>query len=123
MGELLHRHAIRYTIINGSLSLLERLKVLRDFRSPIGTNILLMTLGTGAVGWAVFHTGHTESFYRSLIGYRLNLAIASRIYLLEPQWNPSIESQAIGRALRLGQTDHVVIIRYIMRNTVEEVRD
>jgi SNF2 family DNA or RNA helicase len=59
-----------------------------------------MTLGTGAVG--------------------LNLAVASRIYLLEPQWNPSIELQAIGRALRLGQTDQVTIVRYIMKNTVEE---
>ena len=53
--------------------------------------------------------------------FRLNLAVARRIYLLEPQWNPSIESQAIGRALRLGQTDQVVIVRYIMKGTVEEV--
>lgn len=52
---------------------------------------------------------------------RLNLAIASRIYLLEPQWNPSIESQAIGRALRLGRTTPVVVFRYIMAGTVEEV--
>jgi SWI/SNF-related matrix-associated actin-dependent regulator of chromatin subfamily A3 len=59
-----------------------------------------MTLGTGAVG--------------------LNLAVATRIYLLEPQWNPSIESQAIGRALRLGQTEQVRITRYIMADTVEE---
>ncbi|KAK7999486.1 hypothetical protein PG990_012086 [Apiospora arundinis] len=51
---------------------------------------------------------------------RLNLAVASRIYLLEPQWNPSIESQAIGRALRIGQTAQVVIIRYIMKKTIEE---
>jgi SNF2 family DNA or RNA helicase len=52
---------------------------------------------------------------------RLNLAVAKRIYLLEPQWNPSIESQAVGRALRIGQTKHVVIIRYTTINTVEEV--
>jgi SNF2 family DNA or RNA helicase len=51
----------------------------------------------------------------------LNLAVASRIYLLEPQWNPAIELQAIGRALRLGQTDQVTIVRYIMMNTVEDV--
>ena len=51
----------------------------------------------------------------------LNLAVATRIYLLEPQWNPSIESQAIGRALRLGQTEQVRITRYITANTVEEV--
>lgn len=54
-------------------------------------------------------------------GKSLNLAVASRIYLLEPQWNPSIEFQAIGRALRLGQAGQVVIVRYIMMHTVEEV--
>lgn len=52
---------------------------------------------------------------------RLNLAVASRIYLLEPQWNPSLEQQAFGRAQRLGQTERVTIIRYIMRDTVEDV--
>lgn len=100
MGELLSCHGIRFDMIDGSLPLTERLKVLKDFRSPSGANILLMTLGTGAVG--------------------LNLAVASRIYLVEPQWNPSIESQAIGRAFRLGQTAQVVITRYIMKDTVEE---
>ena len=53
---------------------------------------------------------------------RLNLAVASRIYLLEPQWNPSVELQAIGRSLRLGQTEQVTIVRYIVRDTIEDVR-
>ncbi|ETS77388.1 hypothetical protein PFICI_11262 [Pestalotiopsis fici W106-1] len=100
VSQLFTTHGIRHEIIDGSVSLGKRLGVLKNFRSPSGANILLMTLGTGAVG--------------------LNLAVASRIYLLEPQWNPSIESQAIGRALRLGQTDQVIIIRYIMKNTIEE---
>ncbi|EON69661.1 hypothetical protein W97_08942 [Coniosporium apollinis CBS 100218] len=59
-----------------------------------------MTLGTGAVG--------------------LTLTVASRIHIVEPQWNPSIESQAIGRALRLGQEKQVTVVRYIMKNTVEQ---
>ncbi|KAG2413393.1 hypothetical protein HFD88_002582 [Aspergillus terreus] len=100
-GELLRHHGIRLDMIEGSLPLTERIKVLNNFRDVNGPNVLLMTLGTGAVG--------------------LNLAIASRIYLLEPQWNPSIESQAIGRALRLGRTTPVVVFRYIMAGTVEEV--
>ncbi|RYP46657.1 hypothetical protein DL768_007170 [Monosporascus sp. mg162] len=50
----------------------------------------------------------------------LNLAVASRIYLLEPQWNPSVEQQAFGRALRLGQTEQVIITRYVMQDTVED---
>ncbi|KAK2605749.1 hypothetical protein N8I77_008564 [Diaporthe amygdali] len=50
----------------------------------------------------------------------LNLAVASRIYLLEPQWNPQLEQQAFGRAQRLGQTEQVTIIRYVMKDTVED---
>ena len=51
----------------------------------------------------------------------LNLTAANRVYLLEPQWNPAIEAQAIGRALRLGQKRTVTIIRYVMEKTIEEV--
>lgn len=53
---------------------------------------------------------------------RLNLTAASRIHLVEPQWNPSVESQAIGRAVRLGQQRNVTVMRYIVKDTIEEVR-
>lgn len=52
---------------------------------------------------------------------RLNLTAASRIHLVEPQWNPSVESQAIGRVVRLGQQRNVTVLRYIVKDTVEEV--
>ncbi|KAF9768233.1 hypothetical protein IL306_014490 [Fusarium sp. DS 682] len=38
---------------------------------------------------------------------------------MEPQWNPSVESQAIGRVARLGQNKEVTIVHYIVRGTVE----
>lgn len=100
VSTLLSHHSIEYRIIHGSRTLAERTKALKEFQSKNGPSILLMTLGTGAVG--------------------LNLAVASRIYLLEPQWNPSIEEQAIGRALRLGQESQVVVVRYITAKTVEQ---
>jgi SWI/SNF-related matrix-associated actin-dependent regulator of chromatin subfamily A3 len=53
--------------------------------------------------------------------FRLNITAASRIHIVEPQWNPAVESQAIGRSARLGQQNHVKIVRYVMKNTVEEV--
>lgn len=62
--------------------------------------MLLMTLGTGAVGLN-------------------NLCVTNRVHILEPQWNPSVEHQAIGRVVRLGQTKPVQVIRYTMRKTVE----
>jgi hypothetical protein len=33
-----------------------------------------------------------------------------------------VESQAIGRVNRLGQTRNVRVVRYVMKGTVEEVR-
>ncbi|EPE30717.1 P-loop containing nucleoside triphosphate hydrolase [Glarea lozoyensis ATCC 20868] len=50
----------------------------------------------------------------------LNITIASRIHILEPQWNPAVERQAIGRILRLGQDKRITVIRYITNSTVEE---
>jgi len=52
---------------------------------------------------------------------RLNITAASRIHILEPQWNPSLERQAIGRAVRLGQTKGVKVVRYITAASIEEV--
>jgi SWI/SNF-related matrix-associated actin-dependent regulator of chromatin subfamily A3 len=40
---------------------------------------------------------------------------------MEPQWNPSLERQAIGRAVRLGQTKEVKVVRYITAVSIEEV--
>lgn len=53
---------------------------------------------------------------------RLNdLTVAHRVHILEPQWNPSVESQAIGRVVRLGQMRPVQVIRYVVRSTIERV--
>ena len=52
---------------------------------------------------------------------RLNLTAANRVFLVEPQWNPSVENQAIARAIRLRQRDKVLVTRYIINETVEEV--
>lgn len=42
------------------------------------------------------------------------------MHLIEPQWNPAVEAQAIGRAMRLGQERQVTVVRYIIRNSIEE---
>ena len=53
-------------------------------------------------------------------GLGLNLTAAKDVYLLEPWWNPAVESQAIDRAHRIGQTRQVFAYRIIARDTVEE---
>ncbi|KAI9148085.1 DNA repair protein RAD5B [Paramyrothecium foliicola] len=87
--------------VDGQIRPSQRKKVLAQFRDEPSMRILLMTVGTGSVG--------------------LNdLSVASRLHILEPQWNPSVESQAIGRVFRLGQKQQVCVIRYIMESTLEE---
>lgn len=53
-------------------------------------------------------------------GYGLNLTAADHVLLLDPWWNPAVESQAIDRAHRIGQQRVVTASRLIMKGTVEE---
>jgi SNF2 family DNA or RNA helicase len=40
--------------------------------------------------------------------------------LYDPWWNPAVESQAIDRTHRIGQTSSVIAYRLLMRESVEE---
>ena len=51
----------------------------------------------------------------------MDLTAASRVHLLEPQWNPMAEEQALDRVYRLGQTREVIAVRYIVKDSIEEV--
>jgi superfamily II DNA or RNA helicase len=53
-------------------------------------------------------------------GVGLNLTAAQYVFLLDPWWNPAVESQAIDRAHRIGQTKQVFAYRLIAKDTVEE---
>ena len=53
-------------------------------------------------------------------GLGLNLTAAEYVFLLDPWWNPAVEAQAIDRAHRIGQTQHVFAYRLIAADTVEE---
>ena len=51
----------------------------------------------------------------------LNLTSANRVFIVEPQWNPSVENQAIARANRLGQSQQVEVVKYVTKGTIEQV--
>ncbi|MBX3452042.1 MAG: DEAD/DEAH box helicase family protein [Planctomycetaceae bacterium] len=53
-------------------------------------------------------------------GLGLNLTAADYVFILDPWWNPAVETQAIDRAHRVGQTRPVFAYRLIARHTVEE---
>ncbi|KAJ4988673.1 DNA repair and recombination protein rad5c [Stagonosporopsis vannaccii] len=86
--------------IDGDCPTSKREKILEEFERSADLHVLIMTTGTGAVG--------------------LNLAVANRVFIVEPQWNPSVENQAIARALRLGQKQAVLVTRYVVDRSVEQ---
>ncbi|KAI1130798.1 SNF2 family N-terminal domain-containing protein [Nemania abortiva] len=88
--------------VDGTIHPSRRREVLVAFQEDPSIRVLLMTIGTGAVGLN-------------------NLSVENRVHILEPQWNPAIEDQAIGRVARLGQTQKVTVVRYVVKNTIEEV--
>lgn len=91
---------IRHVRIDGTVPQALRHQALDDFTTKPEISTLLMTLGTGALG--------------------LNLTAATRVHILEPQWNPAVEKQAIGRVVRMGQEKNATIVRYSMKNSVEQ---
>jgi SNF2 family DNA or RNA helicase len=53
-------------------------------------------------------------------GTGLNLTAADDVFILDPWWNPAVESQAIDRAHRIGQTKPVFAWRLVAKGTVEQ---
>lgn len=50
----------------------------------------------------------------------LHIAHASRVYIVNPIWQPNIESQAIKRAHRIGQTRPVFVETLVLQDTLED---
>ncbi|MCJ1252016.1 hypothetical protein MMC30_009254 [Trapelia coarctata] len=91
---------IRCVRLDGTSSASHRSRVIHAFRMNTDISVLLATITCGGVG--------------------LDLTAASRAYIMEPQWNPMSESQALDRIHRLGQQKEVETIRYVMRESYEE---
>lgn len=53
-------------------------------------------------------------------GFGLNLTSASYVVLFDPWWNPAVESQAIDRTHRIGQTRTVFAYRLLVKGSIEE---
>jgi SNF2 family DNA or RNA helicase len=89
----------KYSRIDGSQSINKRQEQVELFQSQKNP-IFLISLKAGGVG--------------------LNLTAASYVFIMDPWWNPAVESQAIDRAHRIGQKNTLTVYRPIIKNSVEE---
>ncbi|XP_064372504.1 helicase-like transcription factor isoform X2 [Dromaius novaehollandiae] len=91
-----------FTRLDGSMAQKKRVEAIQCFQSSQAGSptVMLLSLKAGGVG--------------------LNLTAASRVFLMDPAWNPAAEDQCFDRCHRLGQKYNVIITKFIVKDSVEE---
>ncbi|KAK6929513.1 Helicase, C-terminal, partial [Dillenia turbinata] len=90
-------------ILQGDLELFERGRVMDKFEEPGGVSKVLLASITAC-------------------GEGISLTAASRVILLDSEWNPSKRKQAIARAFRPGQEKMVYVYQLLATGTLEEYK-
>ncbi|KAM0563267.1 hypothetical protein ACHAPJ_000985 [Fusarium lateritium] len=96
----LNANDIHFTRLDGSMSRTHRTTAMDRFREDNTVHVILVSIMAGGLG--------------------LNLTAGNSVYVMEPQYNPAAEAQAVDRVHRLGQKRPVRTVRYIMRDSFEE---
>ncbi|KAL5594693.1 hypothetical protein BROUX41_001609 [Berkeleyomyces rouxiae] len=91
---------LKYVRLDGTMSRTARTAAMEAFREDASVDVILVSIMAGGLG--------------------LNLTAGNNVYVMEPQYNPAAEAQAIDRVHRLGQTRPVRTVRYVMRDSFEE---
>lgn len=91
---------ITYTRLDGKMSRPARNAAMDAFRDDHSVQVILVSIMAGGLG--------------------LNLTAGNSVYVMEPQFNPAAEAQAVDRVHRLGQTRAVRTVRFIMKDSFEE---
>lgn len=87
-------------IIDGSIPSDQRQQLIDDFGKAKAGSALVCQIQAGGVG--------------------LNIQAASVVIFCEPQIKPSMETQAVARAYRMGQMQSVIVHRLLMQDTIDE---
>lgn len=103
VGNALDKHSLRPVYCSGNV--FARNKAVERFSNESSVNIILLSSRNAASG--------------------INLTAANKIILLEPvygthKYRKSIEDQAIGRSDRIGQQRSIQVIRFIIKDTIEQ---
>jgi DNA helicase INO80 len=100
MEEYLTYRNYKYCRLDGSTKLEDRRDTVADFQNDPSIFVFLLSTRAGGLG--------------------INLTSADTVIFYDSDWNPTIDSQAMDRAHRLGQTRQVTVYRLITRGTIEE---
>jgi superfamily II DNA/RNA helicase len=100
IGEMLGKHKISFTELNGTVPVKQRGALIKNFEDDPACKVFLSTEAGGA---------------------GLNLQVADILINFELPWNPAKKNQRIGRIDRLGQkSTKLTIYNLISRNSIEQ---
>ncbi|KIX92928.1 uncharacterized protein Z520_11404 [Fonsecaea multimorphosa CBS 102226] len=85
---------------NGKMTIDARERSIDKFRDDPNIFIMICSLKAGGVG--------------------LNLSMASKVIILDLWFNSSIEAQAYCRAFRIGQENRVDVLRFVVKDSIDE---
>ncbi|KAL6929678.1 hypothetical protein ACO0SA_001082 [Hanseniaspora valbyensis] len=88
--------------LDGTQTVNKRSKIVDRFNDPNNTNDFIFLLSSKAGGCGI------------------NLIGANRLILMDPDWNPASDQQALARVWRDGQKKDCFIYRFISTGTIEE---
>lgn len=101
LAEECNRRGISFYHFDGSTPAIKRAEMVNAFQDPAdGVNLFLISLKAGNTG--------------------LTLTSADYVFLFDPWWNTAVETQAIDRTHRIGQTKSVFAYKMICKDTIEE---
>ncbi|KAK7910822.1 DNA repair protein RAD16 [Apiospora marii] len=95
----LRRAGITTVMLDGSMSPAQRQASINHFMTNVDVECFLVSLKAGGVA--------------------LNLTEASRVFIVDPWWNPAAEWQSADRCHRIGQTRPCIITRLCIEDSVE----
>lgn len=98
VSEILSKKGIMYSYLDGQSR--KREDIVNEFKYGLKKNVFLISIKAGGVG--------------------LNLTEADYCFILDPWWNPAVESQAIDRIHRIGQKNSVFAYKVVTKGTIEE---
>lgn len=100
MEEYLTYKQYNHIRLDGSSKLEDRRDLVHDWQTKPEIFIFLLSTRAGGLG--------------------INLTAADTVIFYDSDWNPTIDSQAMDRAHRLGQTRQVTVYRLLVKGTIEE---
>ena len=101
LGDYLSIKGISFQRLDGTVPSAQRRISIDHFNAP-DSNDFVFLLSTRAGGLGI------------------NLMTADTVIIFDSDWNPQADLQAMARAHRIGQKNHVMVYRFVSKDTVEE---